>query len=163
MSKASGLSGRIVGKYLAGQSDPSRERLIALAKAANVSVLWLATGEGPMYPQPPGKDESEASFKVNEQPGAYRVPRGAVSPIIVVDKRAAIKAVNEVMDSDHEGVKLALMQNALMFQEMVRNAREIDEIKRDMDAIKRRLLEPREDDFKLGVKREKDRAGGNSE
>lgn len=31
--------------YLTG-ADPSRLRLVAMARAANVSVLWLATGEG---------------------------------------------------------------------------------------------------------------------
>lgn len=43
-----GLSPRVLRKYFDGESDPSRERTIALARAGGVSVEWLATGEGPM-------------------------------------------------------------------------------------------------------------------
>lgn len=42
------ISRRVIGKYLAGESDPSRERLIAMAEAVGVSVEWLATGRGAM-------------------------------------------------------------------------------------------------------------------
>jgi transcriptional regulator with XRE-family HTH domain len=48
LAKKSGISKPTIGDYLTGKSDPSRERLISLAKAANVSVQWLATGEGPI-------------------------------------------------------------------------------------------------------------------
>lgn len=44
----SGLSRRVIDKYIAGGSDPSRQRLVSLAVASGVSVQWLATGEGPM-------------------------------------------------------------------------------------------------------------------
>ena len=48
LAELSGVSARSIGKYLAGDSDPSRARLAMLAKAANVRFLWLGTGEGPM-------------------------------------------------------------------------------------------------------------------
>lgn len=54
LAKLAGLSPRIIAKYLAGQADPSRERLVALAEAAQVNVLWLATGLGPISESPNG-------------------------------------------------------------------------------------------------------------
>lgn len=48
LADKAGLSRRVVGKYLAGESDPSRERLVALADAAGVNIEWLASGRGPM-------------------------------------------------------------------------------------------------------------------
>jgi phage repressor protein C with HTH and peptisase S24 domain len=35
-------------KWLRGEAEPSRERLVALADAAKVSIAWLAKGEGTM-------------------------------------------------------------------------------------------------------------------
>jgi transcriptional regulator with XRE-family HTH domain len=49
LANISGMSSRVIGQYLAGKSDPSRIKLIALANAANVNVEWLATGKGPMF------------------------------------------------------------------------------------------------------------------
>ncbi|WP_193746555.1 helix-turn-helix transcriptional regulator [Ruegeria sp. ANG-R] len=47
-SDATGLSRRVIDKYRNGDSDPSRERLVALAKAGGVDIGWLASGEGEM-------------------------------------------------------------------------------------------------------------------
>ena len=44
LSRKTGISRRAIGTYLAGGSDPTRERLIAIAEASGVSVEWLATG-----------------------------------------------------------------------------------------------------------------------
>jgi len=46
LAQKSGLSRRVIDKYVAGGSDPSRQRLVSLADAAGVSVQWLATGQG---------------------------------------------------------------------------------------------------------------------
>lgn len=46
LAKAAGLSPGSLQHYLDG-SDPTRRVLIALARAARVSVAWLASGEGP--------------------------------------------------------------------------------------------------------------------
>jgi transcriptional regulator with XRE-family HTH domain len=46
MSRKCGLSRGVIHKYLKGESEPSRPRLVALARAAGVRVEWLATGEG---------------------------------------------------------------------------------------------------------------------
>lgn len=47
MAKRSRISAAAIGKYLSGQTEPSRVRLIDLAKAGDVNTRWLAEGEGP--------------------------------------------------------------------------------------------------------------------
>lgn len=47
-ARATGLSDTVLRQYLAGKSEPTRPALIAIAKAANIHVGWLAAGEGPM-------------------------------------------------------------------------------------------------------------------
>lgn len=46
LARAAGISHPVISDYLNGVSEPSRLRLISIAKAAGVSVEWLATGEG---------------------------------------------------------------------------------------------------------------------
>lgn len=48
LARKAGLSRRVIDKYRTGESEPSRSRLVALAEAGDVSVAWLATGEGSM-------------------------------------------------------------------------------------------------------------------
>ncbi|HET6605462.1 MAG TPA: S24 family peptidase [Rhodopila sp.] len=47
LARAMGVSPSAFRKWLKGEAEPSRERLIALAHAAGVGVAWLAEGEGP--------------------------------------------------------------------------------------------------------------------
>jgi phage repressor protein C with HTH and peptisase S24 domain len=47
LARATGVSPSAFRKWLRGDAEPSRERLVALAQAAGVSVGWLASGEGP--------------------------------------------------------------------------------------------------------------------
>jgi phage repressor protein C with HTH and peptisase S24 domain len=47
LARATGVSPSAFRKWLKGEAEPSRERLVALAEAAAVSVGWLAMGEGP--------------------------------------------------------------------------------------------------------------------
>ena len=49
LSRRTGISTVTIASYISGKSEPSRERLIALADVAKVSLLWLATGQGPKY------------------------------------------------------------------------------------------------------------------
>jgi phage repressor protein C with HTH and peptisase S24 domain len=42
-----GVSPSAFRKWLKGEAEPSRERLVALAHATGVGVAWLAEGEGP--------------------------------------------------------------------------------------------------------------------
>jgi phage repressor protein C with HTH and peptisase S24 domain len=46
VAHASGISPSAFRKWLRGDAEPSRDRLVALARATNVSLIWLATGEG---------------------------------------------------------------------------------------------------------------------
>lgn len=47
LARAVGVSPSAFRKWLKGEAEPSRERLVALANAANVPIAWLAKGEGP--------------------------------------------------------------------------------------------------------------------
>jgi phage repressor protein C with HTH and peptisase S24 domain len=47
LARTMGVSPSAFRKWLKGEAEPSRERLVALADAASVSVGWLARGEGP--------------------------------------------------------------------------------------------------------------------
>lgn len=47
LARSMGVSPSAFRKWLKGEAEPSRERLIALARAAGVGVAWLAEGEGP--------------------------------------------------------------------------------------------------------------------
>lgn len=56
------LSPPVIKKYLEGESTPNVERLCAIADAGFVTVQWLATGEGPKFPnhELPISDSREA-------------------------------------------------------------------------------------------------------
>lgn len=56
LARAMGVSPSAFRKWLRGEAEPSRERLIALADAAGVGVAWLARGEGPAPAFPPAED-----------------------------------------------------------------------------------------------------------
>lgn len=48
LAKLSHMSARVIGKYVSGTSDPSRQRLVDLAIASGVNTKWLAEGLGPI-------------------------------------------------------------------------------------------------------------------
>ena len=47
LARSMGVSPSAFRKWLKGEAEPSRERLVALARTAGVGVAWLADGEGP--------------------------------------------------------------------------------------------------------------------
>jgi phage repressor protein C with HTH and peptisase S24 domain len=47
LARSMGVSPSAFRKWLKGEAEPSRERLVALAHATGVGVAWLAEGEGP--------------------------------------------------------------------------------------------------------------------
>ncbi len=47
LARATGVSPSAFRKWLRGEAEPSRERLVSLAQAAGVTAGWLASGEGP--------------------------------------------------------------------------------------------------------------------
>jgi phage repressor protein C with HTH and peptisase S24 domain len=74
LARRAGLSRQMVEKY-AGGSEPSRENLIALARAGGVSLEWLAAGAGPMER---GETGGCTANKVAEEPpgdGYIALPR----------------------------------------------------------------------------------------
>ena len=46
MSEKAGVSTSVLRKWRAGQSEPTLSSLVSMARAADLSVEWLATGEG---------------------------------------------------------------------------------------------------------------------
>ena len=53
MAEKAGVSGSVLRKWRSGQSEPTRSNLIRIAVASDVSVEWLATGNGtPDHPSP---------------------------------------------------------------------------------------------------------------
>jgi phage repressor protein C with HTH and peptisase S24 domain len=47
LARVTGVSPSAFRKWLRGEAEPSRERLVALANASGVPVGWLANGDGP--------------------------------------------------------------------------------------------------------------------
>ncbi len=58
-----GISPTAVRQYLSGKSLPTLDNLISATKAANVNLLWLATGEGPKH----GESTTCAVDALNEE------------------------------------------------------------------------------------------------
>lgn len=82
LARMTGISARGIGHYAAGGSDPTRSKMVALAEAAGVNVLWLATGEGPKMKGAAEETRSlkDVSIPEEEASGGYvRVPRYDVS------------------------------------------------------------------------------------
>jgi DNA-binding phage protein len=48
LARAAGISSRVIGKYLNGESLPGLASLVSMARAGGVRVEWLAAGDGPM-------------------------------------------------------------------------------------------------------------------
>src|SRR5208283_498540 len=55
LARAAGVPAASLQKYFEG-SEPTRLALAALAQAGNVSLEWLATGQGPKERRPPIPD-----------------------------------------------------------------------------------------------------------
>lgn len=64
LSRRSGISKMSIGTYVSGKSEPSRDRLVSIAVATEVSVAWLATGEGSMNgtEELPGADPGDFDY-----------------------------------------------------------------------------------------------------
>ena len=67
LARSAGMTSRVIGKYLAGESEPNRTRLVSLARAAGVSIAWLATGEGTAQ----GETPTEKSRFTAEPPAPF--------------------------------------------------------------------------------------------
>ncbi len=67
LSKLIGISEAQLHRIVSGESQPRLEPIIAMAKEANVSLAWLATGEGPMRLTGINQvNETAATYNVNK-------------------------------------------------------------------------------------------------
>jgi len=56
--RKAGISDGALRHYLNGDSYPDLDRLAAIAEKSGVNLLWLATGDGPKYPEVRGSPDS---------------------------------------------------------------------------------------------------------
>jgi phage repressor protein C with HTH and peptisase S24 domain len=66
LAKESALPRRTLESYMAGKAEPKVSALVAIAKAAGVSIAWLATGEAPVH-------APERIFEFIEQTGGRQL------------------------------------------------------------------------------------------
>jgi len=114
-AKRAGIRDSLLRKYLAG-SVPGMDRAAAIAKAADMSLVWLATGEGPKRIVP-GAGTTDAVLMgalVDGLRGVYR-DQNARIPDIELGRQAArhhdeICAVTADPERRREMVALVLLQ-----------------------------------------------------
>lgn len=78
IARAMGVSPSAFRKWLKGEAEPSRERLVALARTAEVSVAWLASGEGP---EPSFAAAEDADTPLAERAGLLSAQRFVTPPL----------------------------------------------------------------------------------
>ena len=49
LARQAGIAPPSAQRWITGETDPKMSNLLRLAEAANVNLLWLATGQGPMH------------------------------------------------------------------------------------------------------------------
>lgn len=67
LARQAGIAPPSAKRWITGESDPQMSNLVKLARAAGVSVQWLATGEGSQYPQD-NSQPYKIDNKINEIP-----------------------------------------------------------------------------------------------
>ena len=65
-----GVSPSAFRKWLKGEAEPSRERLVALANATGVSIAWLVTGEGI---EPDFTEPADSGRRARPRPGSQNL------------------------------------------------------------------------------------------
>lgn len=78
-AREAGVSEAALRKWMAGQSEPTRDRLVSLARAAGVSLVWLATGTEPM------RGAQEEMVAVSARPNV-RASAGGGAPVYSEDR-----------------------------------------------------------------------------
>lgn len=76
LAESARISTRALDQYRSGDTDPTRRKLIAMARAAGVNVEWLATGEGPKLREggmPASSEPGRHIFQVVEPQAVYEV------------------------------------------------------------------------------------------
>ena len=96
LAKATGVSASAFRKWLRGEAEPSRDRLVALATAAGVSLAWLAQGDGP---EP---DFAALGARANNRRPANSVDTARFLVLPTVSTAAAAGAGRAINDGDTE-------------------------------------------------------------
>jgi phage repressor protein C with HTH and peptisase S24 domain len=89
VAKAVGVSDNAIYKWLAGRGQPSVPNLVALARAARVSIEWLATGEE-------SKQSAQAVTRAVEHGDFIFMPRNRIR---TASGRDGILRSDQVVDS----------------------------------------------------------------
>lgn len=59
VARQAGIKPPSVKRWIMGEADPQMSNVVNLANAANVNLLWLATGQGPKFKSPPTDAETD--------------------------------------------------------------------------------------------------------
>ncbi len=129
------------------------ETLFQFCVSNDIDFVWLITGvHTKLVYMKNGKIHWDLSDKGRaDKPSGEEdiINASALQTIHLPEIRPVFEAFIEVMTSGEKGTIQALTQNVYEFRESVNNKKEIAAMKKDMDAIKRRLFaEPLEADFK---------------
>ncbi|WP_153717324.1 XRE family transcriptional regulator [Eikenella corrodens] len=74
LARQAGIAPPSAQRWIDGESDPKMSNLLRLADATNVNLLWLATGQGPMFASGANRlKEPQASYNVSEQDEGRRL------------------------------------------------------------------------------------------
>ena len=136
VAKAVGVSDNAIYKWLSGRGQPSVTNLVALARAARVSIEWLATGEE-------SKQSAQAITRAVEHGDFIFMPRNRIR---FSSGREGILRSDQVVDSiafRAEWVKrrLSIESRDLLLIEVVGDS--MAPTVEDMDLILADLAEPR--------------------
>lgn len=99
LAQKTAIPRRTLESYLTGTTEPKASRLVAIARAANVSLEWLLTGEGTEEPAPQvlKSEPLEAAIRIVER--WLDAHRRVMQP---EKKAAAILAIYEMIAQDIE-------------------------------------------------------------
>lgn len=74
LARQAGIAPPSAQRWIDGESDPKMSNLLRLADATNVNLLWLATGQGPMFNSSSNRlNEPQAAYNVSEQDEGRRL------------------------------------------------------------------------------------------
>lgn len=113
-----GIPPTTFNKIVNGTSEPTRPTLVAIARAANVSLDWLLTGEGPMRPDAPASqlasriDEALYGRLIDALTKVYKECGVRIPPIVLGELAAGMAADLIAAYDTHEGRVAAI--DALM-------------------------------------------------
>jgi phage repressor protein C with HTH and peptisase S24 domain len=99
LARSMGVSPSAFRKWLKGEAEPSRERLVALAHAAGVGVAWLAEGEGPA---PTFESQGGGRRRTGERETATELDW---SQFVLLPHRAEAAAAGSVTPPDPSGTE----------------------------------------------------------